>query len=654
MGRPLFSSFDSASYTDAVGVGTATETVLPPEYPLLSGSVLDTTTITPLPHNTEESEHPTSNLSPTTILDDLANSQASLLHATAVFNDTFARLRILRNRLANNMPSQNSAAATAASETGMNPGHSAIVLSDADRNPDRISTTLTELRSSPLWPQTESSQRPQVSQRQEELLRMMREVRDTRRRIEPLAARVGEASASLLPQTAQRSAVPNIQRFGPRPELAQSRRIVESYVRSQHIASPGDSSTTLGRRVAARAAANARTTDPDARRSALADDAASRLIEITSILRRDITLLAEHREEILRSPWASLSASDRGMRETASASSSGNRLAAEVARTRENHLRHQRSMRTGAPSGSVSNRRNAPSQPPTNASTDAPRQMQDTGVATQANPLLHEEIHSRPSYRVRRRLTADGEEHIQNIIMSDSDDDDLFSWFVPAAEREQRRRIPISHPLEETVNVAPSNLDGYSIRPTRRYLSEIIERGRAEASRAADNSRPRRRGWARLDRDGNEIPTDEEEEYERNRAQMRSRALALSSRQAVRRTELALAELPLPPPPPLSLQPTTQTLFWQSPGDSNVRVRLGPFPGTDMDGNVVPDSDDSATLREGPSQPRYFGSAVPFTPSPLPLPLVEVSSSVLQPKRPHVTGPVEGVRKRSQAWVAGR
>lgn len=86
---------------------------------------------------------------------------------------------------------------------------------------------------------------------------------------------------------------------------------------------------------------------------------------------------------------------------------------------------------------------------------------------------------------------------------------------------------------------------------------------------------------ARLDPDGNEVPTDEEEEYERNRSHMRARAQALASRALTGESTPLLRDFmstTMPPPPPswLSLNATTR------PGDLPIipdegapRVNLG-------------------------------------------------------------------------------
>ena len=93
---------------------------------------------------------------------------------------------------------------------------------------------------------------------------------------------------------------------------------------------------------------------------------------------------------------------------------------------------------------------------------------------------------------------------------------------------------------------------------------------------------------ARLDRDGNEVPTDEEEEYERNRAHMRARAQALvGGAPSVLSSSANSDSTVLPPPPPPEHQrysyiftPTTRSdLPSEQPSgydSSTVRGRLSP------------------------------------------------------------------------------
>lgn len=138
---------------------------------------------------------------------------------------------------------------------------------------------------------------------------------------------------------------------------------------------------------------------------------------------------------------------------------------------------------------------------------------------------------------------------------------------------------------------------------------------------------------ARLDHDGNEIPTDEEEEYERNRAQMRTRAMQISQPPGRLRRNPSIA---LPPPPPqgrrLSFVPTTQGTLWPGPPADDPRVRINPArdaSGADLDRPVTPrdESDEEEYWRDDPPMPLTIGSSAPFVPSLLPLPRVDLAST---------------------------
>ena len=137
---------------------------------------------------------------------------------------------------------------------------------------------------------------------------------------------------------------------------------------------------------------------------------------------------------------------------------------------------------------------------------------------------------------------------------------------------------------------------------------------------------------ARLDHDGNEIPTDEEEEYERNRAQMRTRALQISQPPGRLRRNPFSTLPPIPPPPPpgrrLSFVPTTQSMLWSGPPSDDVRVRLNPS-GADLDRPITPrdESDEEEYWHDDLSVPSTIGSSAPFVPSLLPLPRVDLTST---------------------------
>ncbi|KAF7798596.1 hypothetical protein EIP86_009818 [Pleurotus ostreatoroseus] len=162
-------------------------------------------------------------------------------------------------------------------------------------------------------------------------------------------------------------------------------------------------------------------------------------------------------------------------------------------------------------------------------------------------------------------------------LASDSDDDDELDWLLSAPERRRRRIQPPAGGLES--ERARSDMLGRARAAlmTSRTSSQETSTGfdmssipltASSAITDPTRTRRRRRGWgtsgslsqrrtgetdlpitvARLDRDGNEIPTDEEEEYERNRAHMRARAQALSSGNGAEAT--STESLTVPPPPP--------------------------------------------------------------------------------------------------------
>ncbi|TFY70060.1 hypothetical protein EVJ58_g28 [Rhodofomes roseus] len=254
------------------------------------------------------------------------------------------------------------------------------------------------------------------------------------------------------------------------------------------------------------------------------------------------------------------------------------------------------------------------------------------------------------SFETLRALTARDSASSSNNI----EDDDPFSWLMPsrtppAREAETRRtgrsvwpttrdgasQSTNTYPFSETMAVFSG---GRARRERGAQRTVLPPSGRGEAASSnASSSRRRRRGWARLDHDGNEIPTDEEEEYERNRAQMRARALQITASQPPER--LTLTRSPptvLPPPPPpagrrLSFVPTTQPLFWPS-SSSDVRVRINPardLVPSELDRPITPhdDSDDEDYWRDAPPCPQTIGSSAPFVPSLLPLPRVDLPGS---------------------------
>ncbi|KAL7285830.1 hypothetical protein ACG7TL_000939 [Trametes sanguinea] len=230
------------------------------------------------------------------------------------------------------------------------------------------------------------------------------------------------------------------------------------------------------------------------------------------------------------------------------------------------------------------------------------------------------------SYRVRRRLNADGDEEVMRVPMRRdsairaawrSAEGDSSSWPVsgiprfssradPPADGETRdrrrtRRSSLFVDEEQTEDSewlgAVRRLDALarvareSERPELREtnpgwgFSQVPPRdeGAGFPRQEATPRYPVNLGswWSSMPTNGQdeeEEDTREESEYERDLAAMRARALALtSSNPPLRTLSGGTSTLPPPPPPltrPLSLLSTTQTTPSSLWNDSNVRVRL--------------------------------------------------------------------------------
>ncbi|KAG5646073.1 hypothetical protein DXG03_004496 [Asterophora parasitica] len=100
--------------------------------------------------------------------------------------------------------------------------------------------------------------------------------------------------------------------------------------------------------------------------------------------------------------------------------------------------------------------------------------------------VMEDSLEEHRNYTIRRRYNVDGEEHVHPINFEWNDENP--TWIGPGGVLTENER-------------------------------------RRESSQAVQGSSRRRRGWARLDADGNEIPSDEEEEFERVRAEYRVQAL---------------------------------------------------------------------------------------------------------------------------------
>ncbi|KAJ6626925.1 hypothetical protein B0H10DRAFT_1997236 [Mycena sp. CBHHK59/15] len=269
-------------------------------------------------------------------------------------------------------------------------------------------------------------------------------------------------------------------------------------------------------------------------------------------------------------------------------------------------------------------------------------------------------IGSERSYFIHRRVNADGDELVHNINL-EWDDEDPLSWLMPTRERllNERQDYPSSVTRRR---LAP---------PTFDERSEAVRGTRGQGSVVTPEIR--RRGWARLDPDGNAIPSDEEEELERSRAEYRIRALyqARASAAAVTSSAERRAQSGIDVPGHLNFDSdrnaarfanlVTRTSI--SPDDyptresTSPRVRLNSrdsYPGQRLGFGTVLDSVLSVDNRPRQTQTNgsgmlIYGSSVPFVVDPLPIPLSDMMSKNTDQK-----GRLTGIRVSRHAGFAGR
>ncbi|KII94401.1 hypothetical protein PLICRDRAFT_50369 [Plicaturopsis crispa FD-325 SS-3] len=135
-----------------------------------------------------------------------------------------------------------------------------------------------------------------------------------------------------------------------------------------------------------------------------------------------------------------------------------------------------------------------------------------------------------------------------------------------------------------------------------------------------------RRGWARLDRDGNEIPADEEAQLEGARA--RARMQALSEGRLTQSLSPHGGEMDPVRPPRREFRPTTRSSMVDSTRQPDVvRVRINSWRSARL-----PSSDEAAAMMAAAFASSETHSSAPREPiNPLPMPL---DAMVLSPRVP--------------------
>ncbi|KAI0344074.1 hypothetical protein BDW22DRAFT_1483196 [Trametopsis cervina] len=482
--------------------------------------------------------------------------------------------------------------------TPMGPEHAAIVLSDepstspirAGNDPDVIIDATLPVPEQPftMHPEGSSSTLGTIRRRFAELAGRIDELDDT-------IARVG-AYAPMSTSPRRHAPGPS----GPRspaelPPAGPSRPTIIPLL-ARRNASSNEASTSLGRRVEARARVGG---------SATSNDLRTDFREFMETSDSSLSLLSQHGQELVASARAfrQSMASAQPSSSSSTLNPSANTTADTATRRWRSALwRHNlRDRRPRDPEGTsgivISQRSNQGESvpnvvlPPTLQVIGRPRSGSTADVlpptlqvigrprsgSTADTPDPEDEIidpASRRSYRIRRRLNPEGGAASQWRVVELLEDEDDGQALTSSSQRNGPQQAELSSipgwsdysSLEDEV-IRPGEGDDHRVSQPRSYLlspNYFLERDRSRSfsaseqltrSQLSSTSIPgrRRRGWARLDADGNEISTDEEEEYERNRSHMRVRAQALAAQHLSGRSVMSdrLSEEPpvLPPPP---------------------------------------------------------------------------------------------------------
>lgn len=656
---------------------------------------------------------------PSSVLQTIAESQASLNRASSAIEAAYERLLALRTRL-----DENSEAMSLLTETAptprMGPNHSAIVLSGAQPsstpNGDETSDSMV-VDAMPQQPETAET----------EALRMSaaRTIDTIRRRFQELAGT--DRSAPALPDMALYERPDTSQSARPAPGYvlrpattranvpAEGRRTqLTPHVWARRDMNPNDPTTSLGRRVEARAAAAARNEPRNP------EDTAARILELRSSIDGYISRLNRHGEELLaaanslrREPPPAARSPTRTPLPTLPAVTGANRrlvTSDELRREFDSVIsRAQDDM-------NVRSWTSTPPAPEYTFSATVP--MGNPSDQPEEIPMLRAVDTSAPGrqriwQRNRRRL--DASRNATNVLdVSDSEEEDELDWLLGdrtrriqpptvglSSERHRsdmlgraRAALLTSRASErayyENAAMQPRSSIGRTSTPSYERFQEQFElaltNSQASGPTNVDTVRPRRRrrGWgtccgmhfsivtlittlaARLDRDGNEIPTDEEEEYERHRAHMRIRAQVLASgnTSALTSTEA----ITLPPPPPANQRfsyvftPTTRGDLAPEPPQSYdsaaIRVRLSARSRDAVDATrarIRARTAQRATELVGVptydlAAPERYYPSVPFRASPLPWAPVDLTPSTSRTKERAIVR----VRASTSSPIAGR
>jgi hypothetical protein len=627
---------------------------------------------------------------------DYAEAQENLSHASHGLTDALHRLQQLRNSLASltdRLPPHDPQ--VHGSNQGVGPAHAAIVLSDSTTLESNVVPDMHRLRST--IPST-------IMERLEEY------ETDSRRHSESTGRRFAStlrtpvsrqsSNSQLLSSSTQTTASRTrpTYRAPPFPDLVLPPR--PSWAPRRRDANPDDSSTALGRRVAARAAAGGPSSSEN-HIPQLDQIFLSRTTEIARDLETAVNRLASHRAARLEQRTNEVSRNATSNNHNGATPAIEGRVSGHIGDQIPNRPTNSTSARTFRYGQIAELIRTASSEPedaaPSVTTTLGPRSRrlfrEDPDRPLSGSARTAAERARDPdnrNYLVRRRLNADGDEHVHNIHSMDWDDDsdDPMEWLMPPLTSHAHNHLDARIlPSRVSRNISPLSPSVRSYRgsgPPRGHGSsqgaDYIVDDIMHESIAPEVPR-RRRGWgksgcslsywilwlisscpARLDADGNEVTTEAEDEIERAHTRSRVRALAQVRASASSATS-TLSPIELGAARRETLVPMTRTSIthaWNDEDGVTARVRINrpqqmPLPPFTPDAiylNGIPSESPISSHsdpRAGPIHDSH-GCLDTLVVDPLPMPLADMIS---YPPTLHKSYP-KTVNVHKYADLAGR
>lgn len=448
---------------------------------------------------------------------DYAEAQENLSHASHGLTDALHRLQQLRNSLAELSDRLPHDPQVHGSNQDVGPAHAAIVLSDTTALESNIVPDMHRLRLTIPSTIMERLEEYETDSRRHSESAGRRFASGTLRTPVSQQSSNSQLLSSSTQTTASRTRPTN--RAPPFPDLVLPAR--PSWAPRRRDTNPDDSSTALGRRVAARAAAE-RPSSSENHIPQLDQIFLSRTTEIARELETAVNRLASHRAARLERRTNETLRNATSDNHNGAASAIEGRVIGHINDQVPNRPTNSTSARTFR-YGQIAELIRTASSEPEDAALSNPNVSTVTTTLGPRSRRLFREDPDRLSgsartgvervrdvdnwnYIVRRRLNADGDEHVHNIRSMDwnDDSDDPMEWLMPPLTSHNHNhlddRILPSRVLRNMSTLSPSVRSYRGSGPSRSHGSSqgadyIVDDIMHEST--SQEAPRRRRGWGK-------------------------------------------------------------------------------------------------------------------------------------------------------------